>query len=99
MHDLTVFPEALRAGRAGQVIELTARDLRILALLHERAGRPVSKDELYDAAWGRNYMPNSRALEQYILSLRRKLEVSPDLPPVIETVHGHGYRFDPQSRG
>lgn len=68
--------------------QLTARDITLLRCLANHAGEVVSKDTLYDVGWGRDYMPNSRALEQHMLGLRRKLGEA----EVIETVHGQGYR-------
>lgn len=53
----------------------------------------MTKDELYDVGWGRDYMPNSRALDQHMINLRRKLDPNQSLPVVIETVRGVGYRL------
>ncbi|WP_424973525.1 winged helix-turn-helix domain-containing protein [Dinoroseobacter sp. S124A] len=74
-------------------VSLTPRDLKLLTLLEERGGAVVTKDELYDAGWGRDYMPNSRALDQHIVNLRRKLDPDKSRPVLIETVHGVGYRL------
>jgi len=49
---------------------------------------------LLDLCWGRDYMPNSRALDQYVSTLRRKIERAPAAPLLIRTVHGVGYRFE-----
>ena len=62
--------------------------------LLERKGKVVTRDELFDLAWGRDYMPNSRALDQYVSSLRRKIEIDPARPRIVSTVHGAGYRYD-----
>lgn len=94
MGDLEIDPEALRAWRDGQSIDLAPRELAILQALHARKGKAVSRDELFDCAWGRDYMPNSRALDQYVSSLRRKIERDPARPRIIKTVHGVGYRYD-----
>lgn len=74
-------------------VSLTPRDLKLLSVLEERGGAVVTKDELYDAGWGRDYMPNSRALDQHIINLRRKLDPDKSRPVLIETVHGVGYRL------
>lgn len=71
----------------GQEQPLGARDIAILRHLHTHQGEVVSKDSLYDAAWGRDYMPNSRAIDQHMLALRRKLGDT----DLIETVYGQGY--------
>ncbi len=93
--DIDIFPAALKATRAGAEVDLTRRDIAILRHMYDRHGAVVSKDELYDAGWGRDYMPNSRALDQHILALRRKLDPDQSRTEVIETVRGAGYRLAP----
>ena len=66
----------------------------LLKILFERRGKPVSRNDLLDLAWGDNFMPDSRALDQYISTLRRKIERDPAKPEIIKTVHGVGYRYD-----
>ena len=90
-----ISPATLKARRADMEIDLTRRDIAILRHMHARQGAVVSKDELYDAGWGRDYMPNSRALDQHILALRRKLDPTQSKADVIETVRGAGYRLAP----
>jgi two-component system alkaline phosphatase synthesis response regulator PhoP len=94
MGDLEIDREALRAFREGQSIDLAPRELAILLALLARKGKAVSRDELFDVAWGRDYMPNSRALDQYVSGLRRKVEIDPAHPRIVKTVHGVGYRYD-----
>jgi len=94
MDDLEIDQKAMRAFRGEQRIDLTSREVAILATLYERRGQAVSRDELFDLAWGRGYMPNSRALDQYVSALRKKIEMDPASPRVIRTVHGVGYRYD-----
>jgi two-component system, OmpR family, alkaline phosphatase synthesis response regulator PhoP len=93
LQDLTVFPDELRAVRAGQNIELTPREASILRLLHENTGCPVHRDTFLDRCWGIDYFPESRTLDQHIAQLRRKIEADPAAPLIIETVRGVGYRF------
>ncbi len=94
MGDLAIDPQALRAARGDRSIDLAPRELAVLQALHQRKGKAVSRDELFDLAWGRGYMPNSRALDQYVSSLRKKIELDPAHPRIIQTVHGVGYRYD-----
>lgn len=92
----TVDPRALKARRAdGTEADLTMREVKILALLLRRAGEAVSRDDIFDDCWGRDFMPNSRALDQSISVLRRKIEIDPANPEIIRTVHGVGYRHQP----
>lgn len=99
LQDLTVFPEELRALRAGRNIELTPREASILRVLHEHAGVPVHRDTFLDRCWGLDYFPESRTLDQHIAQLRRKIEADPAEPVIIETVRGVGYRYRPGGGG
>ncbi|HLH12640.1 MAG TPA: response regulator transcription factor [Methylovirgula sp.] len=94
MGDLVIDQKAMRAYRGEHRIDLTSREVAILAALYERRGQAVSRDELFDLCWGRDYMPNSRALDQYVSALRKKIELDPASPRIIRTVHGVGYRYD-----
>lgn len=95
MCDLRIDPRALRAYRAEIAIGLSPREVAVLRLLHQCAGFVVRRDQLYDGCWGQEHFPNSRALDQFISALRRKIESNPAAPRIIATVHGAGYRFDP----
>lgn len=90
---LELLADEFCARRDGLNIQLSKRDTKILALLLARAGKVVTRDELYDEGWGRDYMPNSRALDQHIINLRRKLNPDNNRPELIETVRGIGYRI------
>ncbi|MBK1826729.1 response regulator transcription factor [Haloferula rosea] len=90
--DLTVNPRSLLAERCGETIELTPREVSILQLLQKHAGEPVSRDAFLDTCWGVDYFPDSRTLDQHIFLLRKKIEVDPSVPKLIQTVRGVGYR-------
>ena len=92
--DPDVFPAELRARRAGKTIELSLRDVRILTLLHENRGVVISRDTFFNKCWGWEHIPNSRTLDQHIAQLRKRIEVDPKNPIIIQTVHGVGYRHD-----
>ena len=95
MQDLVVYPRELRAERGGVTIDLSPREAAILEVLHERAGEVVERDTLLDRCWGIDYFPESRTLDQHIAKLRKRIEVDPAAPTIIETVRGVGYRFRP----
>lgn len=94
MDDLMIDSDSLRAVREGEVVDLSPRDIEILRLLYQRAGKVVTRDELFDVAWGRRYLPSSRSLDQHMSQLRRRIERDAGAPRIIQTVHGVGYRFD-----
>jgi DNA-binding response OmpR family regulator len=99
MGDLEVVPAELRARRDGGAVDLSLRDVCILRTLYDRRGQVVSRDALFDACWGRHYVPSSRSLDQHISQLRRRVERDPREPRIIRTVHGHGYRFEEDGTG
>lgn len=96
MGDLTVMPAELRARRGEEVLELSLRDVKILGLLHSRRGEAVDRRVLFKHAWGEDYLPNSRTLDQHVSQLRKRIERNPKIPRLIRTVHGVGYRYDDQ---
>jgi len=92
--DLMVYPEELRARRGDQAIELSLRDVKILRLLHQNRGKVVTRDQLFNACWGHDYLPSSRTLDQHISKLRKLIEIDAKAPKIIGTVHGVGYRVE-----
>ncbi len=94
MDDLRVVPSELRAYRGTADIQLSPRDLKVLRLLHEKRGKVVDRNQLADEVWGIDYFPESRALDQHISQLRKRVEKDPASPRIIRTVHGAGYRFE-----
>jgi DNA-binding response OmpR family regulator len=96
LRDLEVFPAELRGRRGESQIELSLREVRILQVFRDHAGRVVDRDTLFKLCWGIDHYPNSRTLDQHISKLRKKIESDPKAPAIILTVHGAGYRFDPQ---
>lgn len=95
MHGLTIDLAQLRASRGGEEFDLSLRDCAILNVLYCNGGKVISRDELFNQCWGRDYLPSSRTLDQHISQLRKLVEIDPKKPVVIKTVHGVGYRFDP----
>ena len=94
MADLRIVPDELRAYRGESSIELSPRDLSILALLNEQVGKVCTRDHIFDTCWGLDYTPNSRSLDQHISQLRKRIESDPHAPRIIRTVHGAGYRYE-----
>jgi len=88
--DLQVWPDELRAERAGRAIDLTPREVEMLILLDEKREVAITRDEFLDRCWGMDYFPDSRTLDQHVHVLRKKIGAEPQ---IIETVRGIGYRF------
>lgn len=94
MDDLEIHPEELRARRGETWIDLGPRDLAILRILHERAGKVIDRGDLFEACWGATFPGATRAVDQHLSQLRRKIETDPQNPRIIRTVHGAGYRYE-----
>lgn len=94
MDDLRIVPTELRAYRDKTEIQLSPRDVKVLRLLYDRRGKVIDRNTLADEVWGVDYFPESRALDQHISQLRKRIEKDPTQPRLIRTVHGAGYRFE-----
>lgn len=79
--------------RDGKVLELSAREFKLLKYLIERRGTTISRDELLNEVWGYDAMPTTRTVDVHIGQLRQKIEASPREPQFILTIHGFGYKF------
>ena len=79
---------------AGRTATLTARELKLAEVFAAHPGEVLSRDALLNAVWGIDYFGTTRTLDQHVAQLRKKVEVVPDEPKSIMTVHGVGYRYD-----
>jgi DNA-binding response OmpR family regulator len=86
-------PRTLMLSRGRVTEELTARELKLLQLMHGRPGEVFSRDRLLTEAWGYNYFGTTRTLDQTIVQIRKKLGDSGDRPRHLLTVHGVGYKL------
>jgi DNA-binding response OmpR family regulator len=89
-----IFPnERMIIRDNGQPVHLTNLELRLLYNLATRAGRTVTTEELYQRVWGYSGEVDNTMLKNVIYRLRRKLEVDPANPLIIQTVAGAGYKL------
>ncbi len=88
--DLEIDVLAHAARRDGALIDLTAREFRILEYLARNAGRVVTRSMLLENVWDYNFDPQTNIIDQHVSRLRRKLE-SGGAAPLIHTVRGSGY--------
>jgi DNA-binding response OmpR family regulator len=83
-----------RVSRAGQALSLTNREFALLELLLRSPNRVVTKTRIAEKVWEVDFDMGSNVIEVHLSQLRRKLDRAfPDLPPLLETVIGHGYRL------
>jgi DNA-binding response OmpR family regulator len=91
--DIEIRPGEYLATAAGTPLPLTVRELQLLTALVERAGRIVSREELYQVVWGEVYRKSDRSVDVYVGKLRQKLERALPGRELIHTHFGFGYRF------
>ena len=83
----------LRVG--AQVIPLTMMESDLLRFLIQNSGRPVSRKQILQEVWGLHEDTDTRAIDNFIVRLRRYIEEEPAKPRYLLTVRGVGYRFVP----
>jgi DNA-binding response OmpR family regulator len=81
------------AHRSGVPVRLSSREFEVLKLLVLHEGEVITRDRLLNEVWGYDQFPTTRTVDNYVLSLRKKLEQDPSAPRHIVTVHTSGYKF------
>lgn len=90
----TVRIEGGRAYRAGEALELTATELRLLACFLRNRGQVLTREQLLAALWDENAnFVDDNTLSVYIRRLREKVERDPSAPQHLRTVRGLGYEW------
>lgn len=75
------------------LIDLTPQEFSLLYVLAQAGGTPLSRSELLRKAWP-DEIDNHRTVDTHVLSLRKKIEIDPRQPNLIQTVRNVGYRFN-----
>lgn len=94
INDLTLETATFEVVRANKKIELSSKEFALLEYLMRHAKKIVSKQQIINHVWDydSNILPNT--VEVYIKNLRNKIDVPfADLPPLLHTVRGFGYRI------
>jgi two-component system, OmpR family, alkaline phosphatase synthesis response regulator PhoP len=87
----------LRVG--DQVIPLTMMESDLFRCLISNSGRPVSRKQLLQEVWNLHEDTDTRAIDNFIVRLRRYIEEEPGKPRYLLTVRGVGYKFVPTPKG
>ncbi|MBK6266619.1 response regulator transcription factor [Marivirga sp. S37H4] len=78
---------------SGKELKLSHRELEVLHFLLKHKNQIVSRDDLLKNIWQYDEFPTTRTIDNFILRLRQKVEIHPNEPKVILTVHGMGYKL------
>jgi DNA-binding response OmpR family regulator len=81
--------------RNRKTIALSFYEVEILRLLSERAGEPVTREEILEKIWGAAGYGGSRTVDNFVVKLRKKIENDASSPKHILTIYGTGYKLLP----
>jgi DNA-binding response OmpR family regulator len=85
--------ENRRVTARGDEVTMSAREFDLLCFLALIPGRPRTREEILNNVWGWDFEGSPRTVDNFIRSLRRKLEPVPSNPRYILTAHGVGYKL------
>jgi len=88
-------PEARAVKVAGQAVSLSAKEFDLLYLLARSPGRPLTRETILNGVWGWGFDGTARTVNNFIMALRRKIEVDPANPRHVKTVRQVGYKIEP----
>lgn len=91
--------QRLQLRAPGQVFQLTLMESELLRYLMRNSGRPVSRKEILEKVWELHEDTDTRAIDNFIVRLRRYIEDDPSNPRHLLTVRGLGYQFVPEPNG
>jgi phosphate regulon transcriptional regulator PhoB len=90
---LVIDPTAHTVSVGERAVDLSALEFRLLHYLASHPGMVFSRDQLLDRVWGSDRSVTPRSVDVYIRRVREKIELTPETPLYVQTVHGVGYRF------
>ena len=91
--DKSVHFDLLELHVRDQVFPLTLMEANLLRFLIQREGKPVPRKSMLEEVWGLHEDTDTRAIDNFIVRLRRYIERDPTKPRHLLTVRGVGYRF------
>lgn len=76
-----------------ETIQMTLMEAKLLKFLIENEGQAVSRKTILEDVWDLHEDTDTRAIDNFIVRLRKYLEEKPNDPQILQTVRGIGYRF------
>ena len=81
------------AAKGGKELKLSALEYKVLKYFCQHENEVIERSVLLDEVWGYDSYPSTRTVDNFILSLRKKIEDDPSNPKHLITLHGAGYKF------
>lgn len=91
--ELSVLPESYQAMVDGEEVSLTPKEMEVLTYMAVNAGRVLTREHILNAAWGYDYVCDTRLVDTMIKTLRQKL-MRDGLHFAIRTIYGVGYKLE-----
>jgi two-component system alkaline phosphatase synthesis response regulator PhoP len=95
--DIHINFERMSVNKKGEEVSLSAKEFQLLKFLAENENQILTRDQLLNEVWGYDALPSTRTVDVHIAWLRQKLEADSRFPKYILTVHGFGYKFQPEA--
>ncbi len=93
--DVTIEPSQFRVTVKDQPVRLRLKEFQLLLSLASKPGTLMTRQRLAEEVWGYEFMPSSRTIDVHIRRVRQAVEDPSDYS-YIHTVHGLGYRLEPE---
>ena len=93
--EIVIDQVARRVLVAGREVALSAKEFDLLRLLAQAPGKPLTRESILDQVWGWDFAGTTRTVNNFILSLRQKIEADPAHPRHLITVRQVGYKLEP----
>ena len=92
---LEIIPDEGVVRLAGDEVHLTRTEFRLLVELASNPGKVMSREDLLERVWARDYFDDERLVDVHVRRLRTKIEPDPANPRYVVTVRGMGYKLQP----
>ncbi len=77
----------------GEAVKMSTKEIEVLHYLYNHSNETIDRIDLMSEVWGIDNEVSTRTIDNFILKLRQKIELNPNTPKIIHTVHGIGYKM------
>lgn len=91
---IRIEPATRRVWKGNELVELTPIEYDLLYALARHHGRMLTREQLIEQVWGRDFYGDARVVDVHIARIRKKIEEDPANPTLLVTVRGAGYHFE-----
>ena len=89
----TILLPRFQARVDGTTVSLTHKEAALIKFLYDHRGKVVSRDDILNEVWSEEEYPSSRTVDNFIMRLRRLIELNSEDPKIIKSIRGVGYQL------